>query len=519
MTHWRVTLTKAFLSVSVGVMLLATGADWSLGNPVLAQSPPPNVVSWSEPFNVSHSPGDSSDPVMVADRTGLVHLFWSERSGEEVTGTGLRAHGNAIVYGRWMAGEWTEPNDVLVSPDGGEIWQPVVAVDDVGILHLLWASEPGGRLYYSQARVAESLSAQGWTAPVTLFSGLPTAVLPAAIAVDSQGVIHVIYSSRDSGQEVAHIASTDGGRSWSYPTSLSFVMPILREDSLVSGGVAFTIDKMDHLHAGWSMYNREGFGVVVYYTQSVDGGMSWRAPLIVGEKAETDYEADWLNIATVGEGQIFLVWTGIGRPPGRIYRTSSDRGLTWTPATPFMEGLVGETESPRMVVDGAGVVHLFTPARTVTADSGVRYSYWTGQNWGEPVKIPGPPPDPGAYPALRVTAAVSQGNRIWVAWYDEPKGEIFVTHGDSGAPILDPLPFSSAPNMGEQPALSAQTTPEPGQSTSTPPPQPTRVQFDMVTSSPANSQTSSMDMLIVSVIPSVLVVTVIVGLFVSKRRR
>jgi hypothetical protein len=423
------------------LVVVAFSLCFNVGQLASAQDESPGVRQWAQPTNISQSPGDSSDPAMVADRAGMVHLFWSERFGDEIDSRGQRIHGNTLMYSRWRDGEWSTPNDVLVSPDGSEIWQPAVVVDQFGVLHVIWASAPGGRLYYSHAPVAQALSAQGWLVPKLLHSGLPTFALPAGIAVDSRGVVHVIATGSDIGQEVFHIASTDGGFSWSSPTSLSSKMPGLPADSLVSGGIAVYIDARDNLHAGWSMFNREGFGVVIYYTRSSDSGATWSTPFVVGEKAETDYEADWLNIAVVGENRIHLVWTGIGRPPGRIYRTSFDGGMTWTPATPFMEGLVGETESPRMVVDSAGVVHLFTPARTVTTDTGVRYAYWAGQTWTRPTKIPGPPPDPGAYPALGLTATINLGNQIWVAWYDQPKGEVFVTHGESGAPVVAPTSF------------------------------------------------------------------------------
>lgn len=487
--------------------------------PALAQGQAPRVASWSEPVNISQSIGDSSDPTIVADSTGAVHLLWSEKFGEETDGQGQRIHGNTLMYSRWDNGMWSTPIDVLVSPDGGEVWQPVAATDKFGGLHVIWASMPGGKLYYSHAVAEQASSAQGWVAPIQLYSGLPTATLPGGLAVNSQGTVHVIATSRDPGWEVVHMSSSDGGLTWSSTTSLSSAMPFLQEVPLVSAGIAFTIDKMDHLHAGWSMYNGEGFSAAVYYTQSVDGGMSWRTPLIVGQKAETDFDASWLNIATASEGQVFLVWTGIGKPPGRIYRTSSDGGLTWTPATPFMEGLVGGTGSPRMVVDSAEIVHLLTPARAYGTDSGVRYLYWLGQDWTAPAKIPGPPPDPGFYPALQLTATANLGNQIWMAWTDQLKGDIFVTNGESGASATAAISFVAPPQNDDMIEPRQPVGASPPAPTATAALSPEQTRYD--TAPPGGVQTMNpMTLLIVSVGPSAgVVIAILLGITAAKRRR
>jgi len=433
---------KSWLGLLTG-LLVGLFWLWLPGSYSLAQNPLPGVGSWSDPVNISRSRGESTDPAIVADQTGLVHLFWSEEMGGKSGGTPDRQHGDAIAYSRWDGKAWSEPIDVLVSPDGGSVWQPVAVVDRFGVLHVIWASHPSGRLYYSHSSVENAGTAQGWASPLQMGSGMPTLVLPAAIAVDHRGTVHVVYSAYGYATAVMHVESTDGGVTWSVPTPVSADMPVVSEEVLVSGGTALTIDDGDGLHVGWSMYNQDGFGVAVYYACSRDGGQTWSTPLVVGEKAEDDYEADWLNIATVGMDRIFLVWTGIGRPPGRIYRLSTDGGETWTPPTPFMEGMVGETESPRMIVDSASTVHLFTHARVDTGDrtTGIRYLYWTDHGWSAPYLIPGPPPDPRRYGGFRDTATVRLGNQLFDAWYDQALGEILVVHGESGAPALSPVPF------------------------------------------------------------------------------
>jgi len=423
--------------------------------PVRSQAVSPGEVKWFSPEMVSGSFGcHSTDPAIVADQTGTVHLFWSETVGECVVERSEMQPGNAIAYSHWDGSMWSEPMDVLVSPDGGAIWQPVAAVDSTGLLHLIWASEFGA-LYYSHAYVSAASTAHGWLSPVELASGLPTLALPAALAVDSQQRVHVIYTSREPTQEVMHIVSMDGGMTWAWDqvTAVSAAMFLPPgAENLVSGGTVLTIDEADRLHVGWTMFNADGFGVIVFYAQSRNGGLSWSEPMVVDEKGPDDYEADWMNIATVGTDTIMLVWIGVGHPPGRSYRYSLDGGQTWTPPTHFMEGLVGETESPRMVVDSASTIHLLTPARRDTGDrtSGTRYLTWSKGFWSDPFLIPGPAGKERRYGGLRHTTTIRLGHEIFDAWFDEGLGAIWVVRGIVDAPVLDPLPFLKLERSSEE---------------------------------------------------------------------
>jgi len=430
------------------------------------------TVRWSSPMRISRQGHFSCAPALVADSAGGVHLFWTEYLEVSEKGESLAPQTDAIMYSRWQGDGWSSPVDVLPSPDGASIVASYAAVDTIGGLHVLWFTR-AGNLYYSAAAVAHAAEARAWTAPLRLSTGLSTLQLPAAIAVDPFNTIHVVYTVGGASGDVTYIHSMDGGMTWSPPLSLSSEMTLANTLPLVASTVVLAVGGDGDLHVGWTMNDGEGFGVYILYTQSLDGGQTWTKPVVVAERADGDYEADWLSIAPRGDDQVLLVWGGVGNPPGRSYRLSTDGGLTWHPPVHFMRGLVGETEAIRMVSDGQGNTHLFTPARSsdeaLAHGSGMRHLCWDGISWTQPELLPGPSEKPERYGGLATSAAVRLGNEFFVAYHDQGKGSVEVFHGLLDIPSQQPSVFSM-----EGPAGLLTLTPSslPEVSQSTPPPTP-----------------------------------------------
>lgn len=426
-------------------------------SPGAAQAAEP--LRWAAPEVVSTAGWYAAYPWVVTDPFGLVHVFWIEEPIDPENPLIRDPAKTAIVHRQWDGELWTDAVDVLLSPDGSGVAAPVAAVDSRGLVHVAWVSN-WGTIYHASAHALQAASGQAWSAPSALSAGIPTGQRPIALAADDSGAVHLLYTSRISGMEVLHVSSADGGLSWSLPTSVSAGVSWMPQGA-VAGSVTLVTDSADGLHAAWVLHNQAGFGEIILYASSTDGGRTWSPPQIIAEKGEDDYDVDWPGLAVTQERIVVAAWSGVGRPPGRSYRVSLDGGQTWAPIIHFMEGMVGETENIPMPVDNAGRVHLFTPARTTTNDSGVRYLMWEpgSASWSEPYKIPGPLPNPAAYPALRVSAAVRLGHQLVVAWHDEPNGKVLFSCGDTGLAPLAPLE-AKPPELPEHPAEpSAPTEP------------------------------------------------------------
>lgn len=472
-------------------------------------------AQWERSITISNPAYFAHSPTLVADQMGQVHLFWTEALEVDESGRSLMPALDVLVYRQWREGIWTEPVDVLASPDNAGIWQSFAAADGCGVLHVVWVSR-ANNLFYASVPVASAMLVHAWSPPMQIATGLPTSQLPAAIAVDSQNALHIIYTTRDVGSEVVHIVSQDGGVTWAAEVSVSAAMQAFPQPGLVSSSVALNIDTEGGLHVGWTMVDGEGFGVAVLYSASKDGGQTWTPPMIVGERATGDYEADWLSIATVDAERILLVWAGIGMPPGRSYRFSSDGGLTWTEPTHFMQGLGGETEAIRMVVDRAGVVHLLTPARTTDSSmvrsSGVRYVYWTGSAWSAPqLLLRENPEDQGG---LATSATIRLGNEIFVAWHNQIRGSVELSRGITVSPALSPQPFAACLYDHEQ------LPEEPQDPVTDPSAEPTSVPLpDINRLPPVDTQQGLSAILPVFLLPTGLIVLMLIGVFGIANRK
>ena len=91
-------------------------------------------IVWSEPVNISNSPElTSTDPFLLPDPAGGVHLFWAERAS-----TGFALNPDTLMYAYWDGETWTKPIDIFFSPesDGNAIVSyPHAVMDDNGRIH------------------------------------------------------------------------------------------------------------------------------------------------------------------------------------------------------------------------------------------------------------------------------------------------------------------------------------------------------------------------------------------------
>ena len=109
----RLMIGRAFIFIFtfVGIML-------AVFNPSAAQAQDAQDVPEITNItirNFSNTVESSVDPLLLADQTGAVHLFWSEDVGGRASLGGTTA-GNTIMYSRWDGVTWSTPVDILLSP-------------------------------------------------------------------------------------------------------------------------------------------------------------------------------------------------------------------------------------------------------------------------------------------------------------------------------------------------------------------------------------------------------------------
>jgi hypothetical protein len=326
--------------------------------------------------------------------------------------------------------------------------------------------------------------------------------------VDRDNILHIVYASSEEMAEILHIASNDGGVSWSDPVEISAGMESHRPlHTLVSGGVSLVVDQNNRLHVGWTMYGNQGYGQVIFYARSLDGGTTWNEPFLVDEKLDTDYEKDWIAISLTGPDTVHLAWVGRDRVPGRSYRFSADGGRTWSPIEDLMDGYRGENRTISMVTDISNTIHLFSSARTGGNDTLVRYLTWQKGEWG-----PVSPVDLETAGQHAVVADIVSGNRLVIAWEEFTTGEINFAETVLELPQLPGHPYT------DRPVSLVTATPEPGMRvTAVPVLAEASPTIFMVTRENETRQDSKLFPIFWGIIPTLFVVTVVLGIFLWKR--
>ena len=425
----------------MAVTLLAFNTGWW----ALAQE-----GHWTAPTVISAPPGFSWFPDLAVDAFGSVHVVWCQTIplGER---RGLQEQ---VSYARWNGESWSAPNDIV--PPSADIVRNAIASDLVGNVHLLSGGSVYGvlALYHQKAPLSEAWSARAWSTPHRINQG--TSYM-GDIAIDSRGVIHVIYDdilgyADEDGLVVADIfyrRSTDGGQTWSVPISL-YPKPLTG-----SARASLEIDSNDVIHVtwdeGWDRLRGGGEADHSVYTSSEDGGKTWSPAIVIDYPDSTVAQ---LTVGSDGQGGVMLVWrTASQEYPGIYYMWSTDQGGSWSPPQTLPDIVARPWGTPfdlyDMATDSAGHIHLFVVGRESQEEDalvGVYHLVWDGVGWSTPMRIFA---SMGLYPEYP-KIVVHEGNQLHAAWFtregsvfdQEVNREVWYSSSQSAAPHqpVTPLP-------------------------------------------------------------------------------
>jgi hypothetical protein len=457
--------------------------------------------AWSTPTVLFQTSGYTSNPVLVPDSTGDVHLvFWvSEKKAFTTTSASV------LMYARLHQGTWSSAVDVLTSPDGGQLKQPAAALDSAGFLHVVFVAGTQGDVYYSRVHVSQADQIGAWTRPALLsLSAASNGAFGVPAAIDeSDGTLHFVYTSREG--RLVYRRSDDGGISWGSAVTLS--------DNGRAGGAAddprLITDRQGRIFVSWSQYQLPaGWPPIgTYMSMSPDNGTTWSPGLRVsGENRAL------LNVASSGTGQLYRLWLSIGEVGEKKGQFSNDGGETWSVPESVAPSLAGGlTGFPPMAYDSSGVLHI-APSATGASKNGIYHLTWDGRSWSQPTFV-----SKGAVGRSSVelpAMAVSRGNQIHIVYEDDFE-RIWYTSQLSNAPqvIARPVPAPPLEAPVPSPSVAATATPRP-----TPTPLPAYVPAMEQDSAEPQLDTSS-DLRRVFLTAAAPVVLILGGLIVQRLRR
>lgn len=441
---------KLTIITKISAILIIISIYWLSPGKVNAQD---GGIIWGEPINISRSDLEtSSDPFLLADPAGVVHLFWAEKTSKQTTKTP-----DTLMYALWDGNNWSEPIDIYLAPeeDGNQVVQyPHAVLDDNGIIHLVWLTQPNFpnfALFYSSVPANEANNAKAWKTPVMLAADLSGTEYSLDLQKDEDQNLHVVYSRvpvGDNVQElrtVTYLKSSDGGKTWTDPFNIHTIPDSRRGAS----NNRLLADEQGNLYTTWTEWDQTGNGQIVYFARSLNNGDSWEAPIAMTERFGQEYERDWNSIGLLEPGHLVSFYEG----GWRAYRNvmySYDQGETWSEPVDAFPGLIGENGFIKFARDSNNTLHIFFANRTREGNElqdgeGLWHSVWLGgENWSEPIH------SSTDINMLNPQVAIINGNQIMIAWFVQADLEIIVMPGKIvDAPSVAPVPWFGSPVVPE----------------------------------------------------------------------
>ena len=493
-------MQKTTLRVLVALLVvscLLAGIGWRNAQ---AQS-----VGWGFPERLSSDAGEASEGFMVADQYGYIHLFWTE--------SGFPDGRTIIQYSRFDGDTWSVPMDIFVGPINIPIGMLSPEIDQNGNLHLIWVLGNTGPVLMSSAPVSQAMTAQGWSKP----SVIDIPAYRARLKIDTQDNFHILYTELYGDQPgVYHVASKDGGQTWSSPYKLDPDIP----SNFVPNVLQFQLDDSDGLHVLWyylDLGEPGGQGKWMRYAHSQDSGETWSQPITIDVAYETGDELrmPYPNMVVRGR-EIHVVWAGNSEVQ-REHRFSLNGGQSWSQTYRILGDLSGQALGDGLAVDGLGRIHFVGQIRY---PQGLYHAMFENGNWSIPSMfylIARNSEDPlgTRIHAHNVRAAVRNGNQLVVTFTTPPTGQqtvLYAMHLNlDDVPPQTPMPTPTPPSLPTP-------TPEPTVVLQVPTPNMSLVNAGLNTAPPPNNP-SPTAIIWQGVLPTfVLLVGMAVYVAVRKRR-
>jgi hypothetical protein len=338
--------------------------------------------------------------------------------------------------------------DQIISQDDNMLgWYTRSVVDPHGTIHTIWNERVVN--YPTQQEIHYSRSSDNgrtWSSinqdVIISFNDGVNAENGASIAANAAGDLFAVWSEDEDGYaEIHYSISHDGGNTWSGQTAdLILSYPGGPYNAL---NPWITVDHENYIHVVWNqVYPQTGTGEI-YYSRSLDGGMTWSSQTLERIISYPDGGNSLEPRIAVDESDhLYVIWK---EPDDSLssrsvinFSRSTDHGDTWTgttadyPVTASFRIIL----YPDMTVDADNYIHVVWKG---TQDTASPYHYeiyhsrstdggltWSGLS-GEQIVSYYPPGDPSSN--IPNIGADHRGNVIvvWDEEYDFGINEIMVS--------------------------------------------------------------------------------------------
>ncbi len=260
---------------------------------------------------------------------------------------------------------WFGPNVKVNVPPAYSGYQPSIAVGTNGVAYLAFAGWGGSATGQDIFFAKSTNGGRTWTAPLRVNNDAGGAFqADPFLTLDSASNIYIAWTDyRSGGADVFFSKSTDGGLSFSSNVRVNDVIPQAQFDPAVA------VDSVGLIHVVWTD-SRNAFttGPDIFYGNSTDGGLSFNPNLRINNDA-TATEQGRPTIAVAADHSVYIAWDDPrngGRGRDIFFSKSTDRGNTWTPNILVNDDTGAATQiEPVIAVNPAGAIFLaWTDYRT-----------------------------------------------------------------------------------------------------------------------------------------------------------
>lgn len=366
-----------------------------------AEAQAPGDPAWETPVNLSNS-GSTSNPVMVADSTGILHVIWQD----EFTGG---------MYSYFADGQWS-PAAAVEFPFGE--YTPVLVAGSSYVYAFWIDTERDNRLLVS--RTANESFGTAWESP----RNLSAFVANFSVEFQNPGGLHFAYiftgEDADRSAGVYYQRSEDEGATFTPPVSIyqsRYLRSAKPDKSNIQIASASQGDNVS-IYVSWDDRDLKR----IFLSKSVDLGVTWQEPFEVEGPTASQSVVDPFNlVVSVSANKVVLVWQSnlqSGLTCTQYYQSSVDGGKTWSPRQIMLGQFVGCAQENRFL----RVSNQLTLLQTIFDDR-VYLIAWDGSNFSEPqtqgMLYGFNDPDTNQSVSFRCRRSAITDNRLYVVGCDE----------------------------------------------------------------------------------------------------
>jgi hypothetical protein len=316
-------------------------------------------AGWSTPINLSQSSA-TMNPTMAVDSLGVIHVVWDD----EFAGS---------IYTSGDGTTWTDPAPIFAP---FATFPAKLLADSLGNIHAFWINDLSA-LYYSRVD-ADDLADSAWDSSIILAEN----ALSFEAEVDENDQLHLVYvrslSSVEFPAGIYYRVSAAGGTNWSNSSVLyesPYYRTLLPENAHVDITTSVSGEAVD-VFATWDNPSQAR----VFLASSTDSGTTWSEPFEVDRPDEVSGTLNPAHLKVFAEADnVLLVWDSGNVEAGctSYYQWSNDKGVNWQQRQQLFEGLFGCPEDLQILEKDGQPLLLILAAQSYL-------QIWDGERWSDP---------------------------------------------------------------------------------------------------------------------------------------